>query len=63
MYKEGSGAYKDHLKNWGHPSKVGYKDVIKAWHADKFNAEEWVKLFKNAGAKYYFYSGSSSRQF
>jgi alpha-L-fucosidase len=54
LYKEGSGAYKDHLKNWGHPSAVGYKDVIKAWKADKFNAEEWVKLFKNAGAKYIF---------
>jgi alpha-L-fucosidase len=54
MYKEGSPAYKDHLKNWGHPSKVGYKDVIKAWEADKFNAEEWVSLFKNAGAKYIF---------
>ena len=54
MYKEGSGAYKDHLKNWGHPSKVGYKDVIKAWEADKFNAREWVKLFRNAGAKYIF---------
>lgn len=54
LYKEGSAAYKDHLKNWGHPSKVGYKDVIKAWKADKFNAEEWVKLFKNSGAKYVF---------
>ena len=54
MYREGSPAYKDHLKNWGHPSKVGYKDVIKAWQADKFNAEEWVNLFKGAGAKYIF---------
>ena len=54
MYKEGSRAYTDHLKNWGHPSKVGYKDVIKAWKADKFNAEEWVAIFRNAGAKYIF---------
>lgn len=54
IYKEGSGAYKDHILNWGHPSKVGYKDVIKAWEADKFNAEEWVTLFKDAGAKYIF---------
>jgi len=52
MYVQGSGAYKDHLKNWGHPSEVGYKGVIKAWTADKFNAAEWVKLFKEAGAKY-----------
>ncbi len=52
IYIQGSAAYKDHLKNWGHPSEVGYKDVIKAWEADKFDAAEWVKLFKDAGAKY-----------
>ncbi len=52
MYTQGHPAYKDHLKNWGYPSKVGYKDIVKAWNADKFDAEEWVKLFKNAGAKY-----------
>ncbi len=52
MYMEGSPAYKDHLRNWGHPSEVGYKDIIKAWQADKFNAVEWVDLFKETGAKY-----------
>ncbi|MDY7396898.1 alpha-L-fucosidase [Aureibaculum sp. 2210JD6-5] len=52
MYMQGSGAYNDHLKNWGHPSEVGYKDIIEAWNGDKFNAEQWVELFKDAGAKY-----------
>ena len=52
LYMEGHRAYKDHLKNWGHPSEVGYKDVIKAWEADKFDAKHWVKLFKDAGARY-----------
>jgi alpha-L-fucosidase len=52
MYIQNHRAYKDHLKNWGHPSKVGYKDVVKAWNADKFDAAEWVKIFKNSGAKY-----------
>lgn len=52
MYIEGSPAYKDHLRNWGHPSEVGYKDVIEAWRGDKFDAKEWVSLFKSAGAKF-----------
>lgn len=52
MYIEGSPAYKDHLRNWGHPSEVGYKDVIEAWKSDKFDAKEWVSLFKSAGAKF-----------
>ena len=52
MYVEGSPAYKDHLKNWGHPSEVGYKDVVMSWKADKFDAKQWVSLFKEAGAKF-----------
>jgi alpha-L-fucosidase len=52
MYREGSDAYKYHLKTYGHPSKVGYKDVIELWHADKFNPDSLVTLFKEAGAKY-----------
>ncbi|WP_186754321.1 alpha-L-fucosidase [Echinicola salinicaeni] len=52
MYQEGHPAYKDHLKNWGHPSEVGYKDIIEAWEGDKFDAEKWIGLFADAGAKY-----------
>jgi alpha-L-fucosidase len=52
MYQESHPAYTDHLKNWGHPSEVGYKDIIKAWKADKFDAARWIGLFKDAGAKY-----------
>ena len=52
MYEEGHPAYNDHLKNWGHPSEVGYKDIIEAWNPDKFDAAHWVNLFNDAGAKY-----------
>ncbi|VGO19078.1 alpha-L-fucosidase [Pontiella sulfatireligans] len=52
MYEEGNTSYKQHLKHYGHPSEYGYKDVIKAWNADQFDANTWVKLFKKAGAKY-----------
>jgi len=52
MYQEGHPAYNDHLRNWGHPSEIGYKDIIKAWNPDKFDAAHWISLFKDAGAKY-----------
>lgn len=30
----------------------GYKDIIPLFKAEKFNADEWAKLFKDAGATY-----------
>jgi len=52
MYVEGSRAYKYHVANYGHPSKVGYKDIIEMWKGEKFDPEKLVALFKEAGAKY-----------
>ena len=53
MYQEGSVKYKIHLQKYGHPSKFGFKDVINEWKADKWNPEELVSLYKNAGAQYF----------
>jgi alpha-L-fucosidase len=53
MYEEGSSHYLYHLKKYGHPSKFGFKDVINEWKADKWNPEELVNLYKNAGAQYF----------
>lgn len=36
MYLEGSRQYRYHLKTYGHPSKVGFKDVIPTWKAERF---------------------------
>jgi alpha-L-fucosidase len=52
MYIEGSRHYKHHLEHYGHPSKVGYKDIIEMWKAENFDPENLVALFKKAGAKY-----------
>jgi alpha-L-fucosidase len=52
MYIEGSHAYKYHVANYGHPSKVGYKDIIEKWKGEKFDSDALVALFKEAGAKY-----------
>lgn len=53
MYQEGSWQYKIHLQKYGHPSKFGFKDVINEWKAEKWNPEELVSLYKNAGAQYF----------
>lgn len=53
MYEEGSWQYKIHLQKYGHPSKFGFKDVINTWKAEKWDPEELVSLYKNAGAQYF----------
>jgi alpha-L-fucosidase len=52
MYREGTPQYEYHVKNYGHPSKFGYKDFIPMFTGEKFNPDEWVELFKKAGAKF-----------
>ena len=52
MYQEGSAAYKHHLATYGNQDIFGYKDFIPMFKGEKFNADEWAKLFKDAGAKY-----------
>lgn len=46
--------YQNHLKNYGHPSEVGYKDVLRAWNPAKFDPAEQVKLYHDAGARFLF---------
>ena len=52
MYIEGSDHYKFHVENYGHPSEIGYKDIVQKWKGENFNPEELVALFKEAGARY-----------
>jgi alpha-L-fucosidase len=57
MYVEGSEQYRYHLTNFGHPSKVGYKDVVGIWKADKWDPDHLMSLYKKAGAKYFVSMG------
>ncbi len=52
MYHQGSPAYQHHLATYGPPDKFGYKDFIPLFTASKFNADQWLDVFKRAGAKY-----------
>jgi alpha-L-fucosidase len=44
--------YKHHKETYGDHSKFGYKDFVAGLKAEKFNADEWVNIFKDAGARY-----------
>ena len=52
MYIKGSYEYNFHIKKFGNHEEVGYKDFIPMFKGEKFDADEWVKLFKESGAKY-----------
>lgn len=53
MYEEGSRAYNFHVKKYGHPSEKGFKDVIHAWKAEKWDPGYLVNLYKRAGARFF----------
>jgi len=53
MYEQGSSHYKYHLEHYGHPSKVGFKDICHLWKAENWEPEKLIALYKRAGAKYF----------
>ncbi|HQU72181.1 MAG: alpha-L-fucosidase [Calditrichaeota bacterium] len=58
MYVEGSPQYQAHLAKYGHPSRAGFKEVIKDWKAEAWDPEKLVKLYKKSGARYFFAMGN-----
>ena len=52
MYIQGSPEYEHHIKTYGKHTEFGYKDFISMFKAEKFDADEWAKLFKETGANY-----------
>lgn len=63
LYVEGTSAYENHLKRYGHPSEVGYKEVLRDWNPVKFNPENLVDIYNNAGARFLIIQGVHHDQF
>jgi alpha-L-fucosidase len=57
MYEQGSKQYLYHVETYGHPSKVGYKDLVDNWKAAKWDPDYLMSLYKKAGAKYFVSMG------
>jgi alpha-L-fucosidase len=54
MYQTGSAQYRFHTNHYGSPLVFGFKDVIHEWHAENWDPEKLVGLYKRAGAQYFF---------
>jgi alpha-L-fucosidase len=52
MYKPVDPAHDDFVKRFGGLDNYGYKDFIPSFRAEKWDPQDWVKLFKQSGAKY-----------
>jgi len=57
MYMQGNRQYEYHLKNFGHPSEYGYKDICHNWIIDRWNPAELMDLFVEMGARYFMAMG------
>ena len=50
--RRGDNFLQHHVENYGPQKEFGYKDFIPKFKAEKFDATEWAKLFKDTGARY-----------
>ena len=57
MYMQGDKQYEFNLKNFGHPSEYGYKDICHNWIIDKWKPEELMELYVEMGARYFMAMG------
>jgi alpha-L-fucosidase len=53
MYMPENRNYTSHVAEFGHPSKVGFKDVIRRWKAEHFDPDSLLAFYKANGAKYF----------
>lgn len=52
MYDPGHREFEFHRKTFGEHRDFGYKDFIPMFRGENFDADRWIRTFKDAGAKY-----------
>ncbi|WP_163407091.1 alpha-L-fucosidase [Flavobacterium ajazii] len=57
LYKSDKRAYENHIKRYGHPSEVGYKEVLRDWNPTKLDPEKLTKIYQDAGARFLMIQG------
>ena len=64
LYIEGSGKANYHREHYGHPSEVGFKDILPLFKAENWTPEELVRFYKEeCGARYFFALGNHHDNF
>lgn len=63
LYTPGTPAYRNHIARFGHPSEVGYKEVLRDWNPTALNPANLVEAYKEAGARFLIIQGVHHDQF
>jgi len=63
MYIEGQTAYTNHINDFGHPSTVGYKDLLRTWNPIALDPAALTNTYYNAGARFILVQGVHHDQF
>lgn len=53
MYLQGHKQYNAHVAAYGHPSEFGFMEIDNLWKAERWNPDELLDLFVDAGARYF----------
>jgi alpha-L-fucosidase len=53
MYMEDQPQGRFHRERYGHPSRFGFKDIIREWKAENWDPEELMTLYSRTGARYF----------
>ena len=57
LYVQGHAQNVHHVAHFGHPSQFGMKDIFPLWTAEKFDPDALMRLFVQAGARYFVSMG------
>ncbi|MCG6190049.1 alpha-L-fucosidase [Maribellus maritimus] len=49
--------YENHLRDFGHPSETGYKDILRDWNPAKLDPASLTKIYHDAGARFLLLQG------
>ncbi len=52
MYDPASPEFTHHIQTYGKQKDFGYKDFIPMFRGEKFSADAWAELFRQAGARF-----------
>ena len=63
MYIEGQTAYNNHIRDFGHPSTVGYKELIRTWNPTALDPAALTQTYHNAGARFLMIQGVHHDQY
>jgi len=57
LYQPGNPAYDNHIRDFGHPSETGYKDVLHTWNPTQLDPVKLVRTYHDAGARFLLIQG------